>query len=82
MNSYGGEWFWRDLRTPNGTGWIADAMIKGTLTCVTDGSYMQNLSPEVCGAGWIILDTVTGKRVAGSMAEWSNSAGSYRGKLL
>ena len=69
LKLYDGEWFWTDLRTPNGTDWIADAMTKGTLTCVTDGSYMQHLSPEVCGAGWIILDTVTGKRVAGSMAE-------------
>ena len=82
LNSYGGEWFWNDLRTPDGTDWIAEAMKRGTLTCVTDGSYMQNLNTEVCGAGWIIRDTITGQRVSGSLAEWSTSAGSYRGELL
>ena len=57
-------------------------MRRGTLTCVTDGSYMQNLNPEVSGAGWIIQDTTTGRRVSGLLAEWPTSAGSYRGELL
>ena len=57
-------------------------MRNGTLTCVTDGSYMQNLNADVSGAGWIIQDTATGLRVSGLLAEWSNLAGSYRGNLL
>ena len=57
-------------------------MERGTLACVTDGSYIQHLSPEVCRAGWIILDNASGQRVSGSLAEWSTSAGSYRGELL
>ena len=82
MKSFGGEWFWEDLRTPDGIEWLAAAMRNGTLTCVTDGSFMQNLNADISGAGWIIQDNVTGLRVSGSLAEWSNSVGSYRGKLL
>ena len=51
LNSYSGERFWTDFCTPDGTDWIADAMKRTTLTCVTDRSFMQQLSPEVCGAG-------------------------------
>ena len=54
LNSFGGEWFWEDLRTPDGTEWLAAAMRNGTLTCVTDGSFMQNLNVDASGAGWII----------------------------
>ena len=43
---------------------------------------MQNLNADVSGAGWIIQDTARGLRVSGLLTEWSNLAGSYRGKLL
>ena len=34
------------------------------------------------GAGWIILDKATRKRVAGVLTEWPTAPGSYRGELL
>ena len=49
---------------------------------MTDCSYIRQLAPNVCGAGWIIQDKLTGKRVEGSLAEWSSLAGSYRGEML
>ena len=52
------------------------------LTCVTDGSYMKHMAPKVSGTGWIIQDRATGKKVKGSLAEWSHLAGSYRGEML
>ena len=47
-----------------------------------DGSYDRKRSPHVCAAGWIIMDTATGSRLAGSFSEYSSSASSYRGELL
>ena len=44
-------------------------MSKGTLVSVTDGSYIRQLAPNVCGAGWIVEDKLTGKKVKGSLAE-------------
>ena len=54
----------------------------GTVTSVTDGSYMEHLHRNMSAAGWIIQDKATGKRVQGSLVEWSTAAGSYRGELL
>ena len=68
-----------NLCTPDGIEWIPEAMSKETLTLVTDGSYIRQLAPNVCGAGWIVQDNLTGKKVKGSLAEWSSSAGIYRG---
>ena len=61
---------------------MPEAMSRGRLTSVTDGSYIRYLAPNVCGAGWIIQDKLTGKKVKGSLAEWSSSMGSYRGEIL
>ena len=33
--SYGGEWFWEDIQTPDGTEWMAGAMKNRTLPSVT-----------------------------------------------
>ena len=82
LRSYGGEWFWGDLRTPDGVEWIPEAMSKGTLTSVTDGSYIRQLTPNICDAGWIVQDKLTCKNVKGLLAEWFSSAGSYRGEMV
>ena len=82
LMGYRRGWFWDNLITPDGIEWIPEAMQRGTLTCVTDGSYVKHMAPNVSGAGWIIQDRATGKKVKGSLAEWSHSAGSYRGEML
>ena len=82
LRSYGEEWFWDDLRTPDGIEWIPEAMSKGTLMSVTDGSYIKQLAPNFCGAGWIVQNKLTGKKVKGSLAEWSSFVGRYRGEML
>ena len=61
---------------------MPEAMPRGALTSATDGSYIRHLAPNVCGAGWIIQNKLTGKKVEGSLAEWSSWAESYRGKML
>ena len=82
LKSWGGEWMWRDLRLGDDPSWVADSLDKGTLVCVTDGSYNKNMDPEICSAGWIIQCRETGKRIIGTVTERSASAGSYRGELL
>ena len=80
LRNYGGEWFREGLHTP--IEWMPEVMSRGMLTSVTDGSYIRHPAPNVCGPGWIIQDKLTGKKVKGSLAEWSSSAGSYRGEML
>ena len=51
LKSYGGEWFWEDLYTPDGIEWMPEAMSRGRLTSVIDDSYIRHLAPNVSGAG-------------------------------
>ena len=62
--------------------WMISALRAGNLVGVTDGSYDRQRSPHVCAAGWILMDTATGSRLAGSFSEHSSDASSYRGELL
>ena len=66
--------FWGDLHTPDGIERILEVMSRGiTLTCVTDGSYIRHLAPNISGAGWIIstgqADGHEDERVAGEVVE-------------
>ena len=63
LRNYGGEWFWEDIQTPDGTEWMAEAMKNGTLTSVTDGLYMEYLHRNISGSGWIVQDRTRGKQV-------------------
>ena len=51
LKNHGGEWLCEDIQTPDGTEWTAEAMKNGTLTSVTDGSYMEHLHCNMSGAG-------------------------------
>jgi hypothetical protein len=86
VKSWGGLWMWEMIFPDVGLGfdvtWMISALRAGNLICVTDGSYDRQRSPNVCAAGWIIMDTATGSRLAGSFSEYSSSASSYRGELL
>ena len=66
----------RDLR------WVVQAIASGTAIWVTDGSYNRELAPSVSGAGWALYCTRCGRKLYGSFAEFSPSAGSYRAELL
>ena len=63
-------------------GWIRDVMAYGTFLAVTDGSYDRATAPTVSGSGWIIVCTACQRTLQGSFIEVSQSAGSYRGKML
>ena len=47
---------------------MLEAMSRGRPMSVTDGSYIRHLAPNVSGAGWIIQDKLTSKKVKGSLA--------------
>jgi hypothetical protein len=40
LKGWGHTWLWDDLKVTGGTDWIADAIAKGTLVAVTNGSYI------------------------------------------
>ena len=82
LNSYGGEWMWKDLHMNEDSSWVAECLENNTLVCVTDGLYQKELAPELCSAGWILYCRKSEKCIAGTLVEKSKYASSYRGELL
>ncbi len=79
----GGEWMWKNLRgCVEDVEWIVDAIQRGSLYCVTDGSYIKELAPDVCGSAWVLFCAETNKWINGEFAEQSPGADSYRGEQL
>ena len=82
LDEWGGTWMWEKLDYEEDLGWLSEALIAGSLVCVTDGSYDRARARDISGAGWIIYCVRSRKSVRGAFAERSNSASSYRGELL
>ena len=82
LESWGGTWMWKKLDFKEDLRWVSEALESGTLVCVTDGSFNRKRAHNICGAGWVIHCTRTGKQIKGAFVEHSTSASSYRGELL
>ena len=80
LKAWGGTWMWDLQSLPEDLGWVAEAMQKGTLIGVLDGSYNRKWAPDTCAAGWVVCCRESGRFVSGSFAEVSALASSYRGK--
>ena len=82
----GGEWMWESIHFEDSSDtsveWIARALEANTSIWVTDGSHFSQQGPYVSGAGWVVMDTHTGKKLACSFAEYSPDASSYRAETL
>ena len=83
--SWGGEWMWASIFFPQDCtdlSWLISGIKAGTVIGCTDGSFDEKKSATLCSAGWILYDTTTNTRLAGSFCEYSMGAGSYRGEVL
>ena len=70
-----------DTHGPDTT-WLSESLNAGTLIGVVDGSYDRVKSPNICGTGWILCDSISHQKIAGSFTELSSSASSYRTEML
>ena len=57
-------------------------MILGSLVIVHDGSYMREVDPHVCSAGFMLYCTQSKNRAKGTVVKKSVDASNYRGKIL
>ena len=82
LKDWGCTWMWESLRLFGNEDWIKGAIERSSLVCVTDGSYIREMLPELCSAAFI-LECSEGKgRIVGSFPEASKVANAYRGELL
>ena len=82
LERWGQMWVWDHVQAPEGFEDIAQAIKRGEVRMVGDGSYMPNLTGELDAAGWIIECKRTRRRIWGSLHSTGVESGSYRGELL
>ena len=82
LKSYGNDTLWKSLNYDDDGSWILEGMINRSLIISHDGSYMKEVSPWISAAATMIYCNTTKKRCKCAWAEYSESAGSYRGEIL
>ncbi len=82
LKGWGHTWLWADLKVTGGTSWIAEAIAKGTLLAVADGSYICEQHPDLCAAAFILECTRHRGMLVGSFPKASKVANAFRGELL
>ncbi len=80
--SWGNTWLWEHLTITGGELWIHQSIAKGMLVAVTDGSYMQELYPNICSAAFVLECSKRQGRIYGTFTEATNVANAYQGELL
>ena len=82
LEEWGGNWMWKSLRILGNDEWIKEAIEKGTLVVVTDGSYMRDMYPDICSAAFILECSKGSGRIIGSFSDQSITANAYRAELM
>ena len=85
LEECGGGWMWEHVSQETRNQdfeWLETGMREGTLVWCVDGSYKRKTAPDVCGVGWVVECTKTGKRLEGFFYEISEDANAYRAEQL
>ena len=77
MKEWGCCWMWKTLRLTGDKDWIKGAIERGTLTAVTDGSYIKEICPGLCSAAFILECNEKSGRIIESFSEASPAANAY-----
>ena len=80
--SWSHKHWWEGLKYTGSGSWIYQSIKKGTLVCVSDGSYIRELHPLVCSAAIIMECSESQNRLSFSTTDVSTSANAFRGELI
>ena len=75
-------WMWDSVQLVGDMNWIADSITAGDCIAVTDGSYMRELTTEVCANAFFFENADRTCKLVGAFPERSETANAYRGELL
>ncbi len=73
---------WLLLHYDGDGSWMLNGMLAQSLVIIHDGSYMKELSPDICSAATMIYCTIAKTRCKCTWAKRSSAAGPYHGKYL
>jgi hypothetical protein len=82
LRHFANQSLWSLLEFDGDNSWILKGMLSRSLVIIHDGSYMKEILPTISSAATMIYCTVTRARCKCTWADQSDSAGSYRGKIL
>ncbi len=82
LHSWGNDSLWRDLQLHGDGTWLIEGLIQGTIEGAADGSFMVEICPDVCSAAFMLICTVSKRKLVGTWTEWSQFAGNYRGEIF
>jgi hypothetical protein len=82
LEAWGNTWLWEHMTVTGGVTWVHESIAQGTLVAVTDGSYIQELFPNICSAAFVLECSHRRVRIFGSFSESLRVANAYRGELL
>jgi hypothetical protein len=82
LMSWGNSWLWDHLTITGGEFWMYQSITNGMLVAVTDGSYMQELYPNICSAAFVLECSKGQGRIYGAFTKATRVANAYRGELL
>jgi hypothetical protein len=71
-----------NLRCDGDGTWIWEGLCNGSLIIIHDGSFMLDISPQICSAAVMIRCGTLDHTCKCIIAEYLESASSYRGKIL
>ena len=54
VKSWGQTWLWDNMRISGDIDWLAEAIKDNSLVAVTDGSYIQELYPNLCPVAFVL----------------------------
>lgn len=77
LREWGHTWIWDGLEVVGKENWILEAIQDGTLLAVADGSYMEDLYPNMCSDGFVMECSHGRGQIFGSFPERSNGACAY-----
>jgi hypothetical protein len=81
LREWGNIWLGEDLSWTGDDDWIAKSIREGTCVAVADGSYIEDLYPEISSAAMVLECRQWRGRLSCSLVETSRGACSYRVEL-
>lgn len=73
---------WNAIQLVGDMNWLAEAIEAGDCIAVTDGSFIREITTEVCSCAFFFENTDRTCKLVGAFPECSETANAYRGELL
>jgi hypothetical protein len=75
-------WMWDHVQLVGDTNWLSDSICTNSCIAVADGSFIWEITTEVCSTSFFFENTARTCKIVGAFPEHLETANAYHGKLL